>query len=142
MKHSKVYSGIGFILCRWRPAVARGYRIEMFPVSGESTQVRNWILSSMKWSTFGEMLTTPWRNFSNKLEIIALCSFLYCLFWSVLTCSSYSYSRLPTEGLPSEIESLLRCSRIYAHGKWLAAETDRLVLVRFSVWKLLHHYNK
>ncbi|XP_061183919.1 uncharacterized protein LOC133192081 [Saccostrea echinata] len=40
--------------------------------------------------------------------------------------SSYSYSRLPTEGLPLEVESMLRCSRIYAHGKWLAEETESL----------------
>lgn len=40
--------------------------------------------------------------------------------------SMYSYSRLPTEGLPSEVESMLRCMRIYSHGTWLAEETESI----------------
>ena len=49
------------------------------------------------------------------------CCHLYTFFCH----STYSYSRLPTEGLPSDVESVLRCMRIYAHGTWLAQETDR-----------------
>ncbi|KAK3087503.1 hypothetical protein FSP39_006727 [Pinctada imbricata] len=36
--------------------------------------------------------------------------------------SGYSYSRLPSDGLPSDIESQLRCSRLLDHGKWIAEE--------------------
>lgn len=47
--------------------------------------------------------------------------------------SMYSYSRLPTEGLPSEVESMLRCMRIYSHGTWLAEETERFVIFSISL---------
>lgn len=47
--------------------------------------------------------------------------------------SMYSYSRLPTEGLPSEVESMLRCMRIYSHGTWLAEETERFVILSISL---------
>lgn len=43
--------------------------------------------------------------------------------------SGYSYSRLPSDGLPQEIECHLRCQRILSHGKWIAEEHSSLKLL-------------
>lgn len=43
--------------------------------------------------------------------------------------SSYSYSRLPSDGLPNDIECHLRCKRILAHGRWIAEEHSNLNLL-------------
>ncbi|XP_060079068.1 nonsense-mediated mRNA decay factor SMG7-like [Ylistrum balloti] len=46
--------------------------------------------------------------------------------------SGFSFSRVPSEGLPSEVESQLRCRRLLAHGHWIAEEYPGLNLMNIQ----------
>ncbi|CAG2222800.1 EST1C [Mytilus edulis] len=52
--------------------------------------------------------------------------------------SCYSYSRLPSDGLPQDIECHLRCQRILNHGRWVAEEHSNLNLLVIQNIKALH----
>lgn len=48
----------------------------------------------------------------------------------------FSFSRVPSEGLPSEVESQLRCRRLLAHGHWIAEEYPGLNLMNIQTSKV------
>ncbi|XP_021373588.1 protein SMG7-like isoform X2 [Mizuhopecten yessoensis] len=50
--------------------------------------------------------------------------------------SGFSFSRVPSEGLPSEVESQLRCRRLLAHGHWIAEEYPGLNLMNIQANKI------